>query len=73
MYQLSFYPRVATADAPGGITVSKQGELPAGDFGLTEWVWGEVSLWFVDADRFTADEREEAYRAFAMEVVLENQ
>ena len=27
-----FFERLATPDAPGGITVSKRSELPSGDF-----------------------------------------
>ncbi len=53
--------RAACGDDPAGLTVSKQSQLPDGDFHLTEYCWGRVSLWFVDADEFTADERQNAY------------
>ena len=60
-----YFTRLPNDGNPGGITVSKQETLPAGDFRITEYRWGRewsgASLWFVDADRFTADERQEAY------------
>jgi len=59
-----FFPREKDGDNPAGVTVSKRANLPRGDFGVTEYSWGELSLWFVDAHKFTADEREAAYRAF---------
>ena len=48
-----------------GITVSKKATLPSGDFEMTEYIFqrfGYVSLWFVDDDEFTANERERAYK-----------
>ena len=48
-----------------GITVSKKATLPSGDFEITEYIFqraGYVSLWFIDRDKFTADERELAYK-----------
>lgn len=62
--QLFFFERIATEDTPAGYTVSKLSTLPAGDFKITEYQWGKVILWFVDADNFSADEREEAYRGW---------
>jgi hypothetical protein len=44
-----------------GITVSRSATLPEGDFQITEYRWDWVSLWFVDADRFTARERHWIY------------
>ena len=58
-----FFNRLAEPNKPGGITVSKSPQLPDGDFRITEYCW-DVSLWFVDRDRFTADERQAAYMAF---------
>ena len=49
-----------------GVTVSKKPTLPDGDFGITECIFrqcGYETLWFVDADTFTARERQAAYRA----------
>lgn len=52
-----FHVRVADGDTPEGFTVSKRKRLPPGDFRITEYLWGEFALWFVDADNFTEDER----------------
>jgi hypothetical protein len=59
-----FFDRAADDDNPAGVTVSKKDMLPDGDFGITEYCWGDVSLWFVDHDRFTPDERQAAYQAW---------
>lgn len=56
-----FFERIQDGDKPGGVTVTKHGELPRGDFAITEFCWGDVSLWFVDADNFSANERQAAY------------
>ena len=56
-----FFHRHEDDDNPAGITVSKRPQLPAGEFDLTEWKWGPVVLWFLDDDKFTANERQEAY------------
>ncbi len=53
-----FFTRWGT---PPGITVSRTPELPTGDFGITEFSWGQTSLWFIDSHRFTANERQQAY------------
>lgn len=59
-----FHDRLGDGAAhPAGITVSKRQKLPDGDFRITEYCWGGVSLWFVDGDAFTDDERQEAYVA----------
>lgn len=63
-----FHDRVADGANPAGITVSRNEQLPGGDFGLTEYCWGPVSLWFVDDDGFDADSRECAYRSWARQV-----
>jgi hypothetical protein len=47
-----------------GVTVTKQDWLPPGDFKITEYCWGEDVLSFLDADRFTDDERQDAYKAW---------
>ena len=65
-----FHPRAADGETPGGITVSKSRRLPAGDFGITEYIWGPIALWFVDSDRFTADERQAAYELVADELPI---
>lgn len=59
-----FHTRVAHGDTPAGTTVSKRPLPKVGDFGITEWSWGELSLWFVDDDKFTADQRQAAYESF---------
>jgi len=64
MIGVYFYPRQAHGENPAGITVSKRDALPAGEFGITEYLWGGVTLWFVDQDECTADERQSAYYAF---------
>lgn len=56
-----FHHRTPHGDVPGGTTVSKTKTLPHGDFGITEYTWGGVSLWFIDRHQFTADERQAAY------------
>lgn len=58
-----FHWRKASGNTPAGLTVSKYPHLPVGDFGITEYFWGSTILWFVDADEFTADERQTAYLA----------
>ena len=66
MTQFGFHIRLACGDDhPAGITVSKGADLPAGDFRITEYCWGDTSLWFVDSDKFTDDERQAAYQAFS--------
>lgn len=64
MTEVFLFDRIASEDAPAGYTVSKFSTLPAGDFEITEYQWGKVILWFVDADNFSADEREEAFRGW---------
>jgi len=62
-----YFHRNADGDKPAGVTVSKRRKLPKGDFGITEYVWqdnGYVELWFIGQDRFTADERQQAWREF---------
>lgn len=72
MSRYHFWPREAGPGDPGGTTVSKAPQLPAGDFTITSYTWGpivgryppELSLWFIDADNFTEAEREAAFRQF---------
>lgn len=59
-----FSERIPSDEDPGGVTVSKNHPLPTGDFGLTEYIWPDVVLWFVDLDNFTSRELEAARRAF---------
>tara|TARA_Y100000034_G_scaffold6676_1_gene7347 strand:- start:6529 stop:6798 length:270 start_codon:yes stop_codon:yes gene_type:complete len=59
-----FHTRLADGNCPAGTTVSKKAQLPAGDFRITEYCWGKVTLWFVDADQFTADQRQASYLAY---------
>ena len=59
-----FTRRAEGKDRPGGTTVSRRGTLPNGDFGITEYVWPRATLWFVDADHFSADDRQAAFMAF---------
>ena len=67
--RIHFFPRDEDGpEHPGGVTVSKHSTLPArDDFRITEYTWGSVALWFVDADKFTADERQAAYESFMRE------
>lgn len=58
-----FWNRCADGGNPAGVTVSKRPELPDGDFRITEYKWGHQALWFVDADKFTASERQKAWHA----------
>jgi len=58
------HERLATDGCPSGITISKKPFLPEGDFSITEYSWGDCKLWFVDADNFTADERQAAYLSY---------
>lgn len=62
--EVYFYPRAATDTVPAGMTVSKQSTIPKGDFRITEYSWGPHTLWFVDDDKFTADERQAALEGF---------
>ena len=66
---IHFWVREKTTEHPAGTTVSKRAKLPSGDFGLTEYRWGEVSLYFLDSDKFTADERQEAFLRFPHELL----
>jgi hypothetical protein len=61
-----FHRRAPVGNAPEGITVSKTQDLPAGDFAITEYCWGDTCLWFVDDDKFSADERQEAFDDFVL-------
>jgi hypothetical protein len=54
------FGRRAGSDAPAGLTISKHEALPSGAFAITEYWFGQNTLWFVDADKFTTDERQEA-------------
>lgn len=58
-----FHERQPFEGNPGGVTVSKTEALPQGDFGITEFFWDDVTLWFIDDHHFTPDEREEARMA----------
>jgi len=60
--KISFFLREKTEHVPKGITVSRKPELPKGNFKITEYHWGSTSLWFIDKDNFTADERESVYQ-----------
>ncbi len=60
-----FFVRAGGVGHPAGVTVSKCSKLPDGDFRITEYCWGDVPLWFIDADEFSADERQDAYEQFA--------
>lgn len=64
-----YFDRDERPGKPAGVTVSKHPTLPDGDFRITEYKWPRAfgypryaALWFVEADRFTADERECAFR-----------
>lgn len=61
-----YFERQADGETPAGFTVSKKPDLPEGDFRITEFSWNNLSLWFIDADRFTADERQNSYREFLL-------
>lgn len=63
-----FFPRAAEGTNPVGWTVSKHATLPRGDFQIDEFEWGPCSLWFITADAFSADERQEAYLEFVIHV-----
>lgn len=58
-----FFERLESEYYPAGLTVSKNDVLPDGDFLITEFSWGGCTLWFIDADEFTDDERQTAYEA----------
>lgn len=55
-----FY-RLGTDTIPQGWTVSKRQTLPKGDFSITPYKWCNYTLWFVDEDNFTADERQAVF------------
>jgi hypothetical protein len=63
--QVWFHQRLADGETPAGCTVSRQEKLPDGDFRITEYEWPLATLWFVDSDKFTSDERQAAYVAYA--------
>jgi hypothetical protein len=62
-----FHLRKKHKGCPAGTTVTKRPELPKGNFRITEYHFGPAaSLWFLDKDHFTADERQKAFElAFA--------
>lgn len=66
--QFYFHFRQQYGDAPAGYTVTKQAKLPDGDFVITEYTWHDSSryltLWFMDSDEFTEDERNVAAEQF---------
>lgn len=72
-----FFEREATEELESGWTISKKPKLPEGDFRINEYKWCSLSLFFVDKDNFSADERQAAYIAFVEEIVgeifMENQ
>lgn len=53
----------------GDLTVSKSAVLPDGDFEITEYQCGKISLWFVNLDEFNADERQIAYESFILNLM----
>ena len=59
-----FHTRIESEMHPGGYTVSKNKDLPKGDFVITEYSWPSFDLYFVEEDNFTADERQEAALVF---------
>ena len=61
MGEFHYFPRAAYRGDPAGMTVSKKAKLPSGDFGITEYINGDMTLWFVDRDRFTESERMAAF------------
>lgn len=58
-------------DCPAGLTISKKAELPE-EFLCTEYIWGEISLWFVDEDQFTAEERQTVFINLILEQERKN-
>ncbi len=58
-----FFERKADSETEAGWTVSKKPELPNGDFQITAFHWPNITLWFVDKDKFDIDERQYAYYA----------
>ncbi len=61
-----FFERQTDGRNPAGVTVSKAEKLPGGDFQLTEFTWPDCTLWFLDDDDFTEDERE-ACRVYVLD------
>lgn len=59
-----YFARVGEPGKPAGTTVSKTGSLPDGQFRITEYTWRTVSLWFINQQNFTADERQYAHCEF---------
>ena len=59
-----YFNRDSEGNNPSGITVSKTEELPEGVFEITEYTWPFITLWFIDAHEFTADERWAAVNEF---------
>lgn len=66
------FPRMAELGSPAGFTISKTEALPEGDFRVTEFTWGNFTLWFIDQQEFTADERQAAYLGFLHTLDQEN-
>ncbi len=69
--EIYFIKRAADGATTSEITVSKSPRLPDGDFQITKYLWDFGSLWFVDSDNFTPDERQLAWREWRR-VIIEN-
>ena len=67
--EVYYFERQEHGDDPAGWTVSKRSQLPDGDFEITEYTWGAVSLWFVVNDEFTEEERQLAYERMGESIV----
>lgn len=59
-----YFEREPSEDDPGGITVSKTPMLPEGDFIINEFVWVGRTLWFIQDQDFTQEERDVAFVEF---------
>ena len=73
MSRYYFHQRVADKKNPAGLTVTKKRKLPKGDFRITNYSWPDVVLWFMDSDKFTANERQSVYLAFITRTILAQQ
>lgn len=71
IYTFARQPNPSEND-PGGMTVSKTPTLPPGVFGLNEFMWPDMTLWFITEHEFTEAERHAAHAAIATDMINVN-
>ena len=68
-----FFNKLEKCPIVDGITVSKSELSRSAKLQITEYVWGHISLWFVDDDKFTENERQGCFEAFMTDQKMRQQ